>query len=86
MENRNAVMLAEDEFIIETLSSENIIGLEGYCDYLTKHDMWNTVGQLYIRTSIPDDPSEPYCKNYIPSMIVYNPNPFPVIINYLTFA
>ena len=76
----------EDEFIIETLSSENIIGLEGYCDYLTKHDMWNTVGQLYIRTSIPDDPSEPYCKNYIPSMIVYNPNPFPVIINYLTFA
>ena len=48
--------------------------------------MWNTVGQLYIRTSIPDDPSEPYCKNYIPSMIVYNPNPFPVIINYLTFA
>ena len=76
----------EDEFITEILSSEHVIGLEGYCDYITKHDLWNTIGQLYIRTSIPDDPSEPQCKNYIPSLIVYNPNPFPVIVNYLTFA
>lgn len=84
--NCNESIKTEDDSINEILSSENIIGLEGYCDYLTKHNLWETIGQLYIRTSIPDDPSEPYCKNYIPSLIVYNPNPFPIIINYLTFA
>ena len=78
--------ITKDEFIIEKLNEENVIGLEGYCNYLTDNNMWETVGHFYARTSISDDPNEPYCKNYIPSVIIYNPNPFPVIVNYLTFA
>ena len=76
----------KDDLIVDIMCKDNHIGLEGYCNYLTEKNLWNTMGQLYVRTSIPDDPNEPYCKNYIPSTIIYNPNPFPVIINYLTFA
>ena len=62
------------------------MGIEGYCAYLSKTKNWMTVGEFYGRTSIKDDPEHPDVKNLIPSLIVYNPNPFPVQIKYMTFA
>ena len=75
-----------DDILNEIISKDNVIGLDGYVKYLHEKNLWNTMGQLYARTAIEDVPDEPYCKNYIPSVIIYNPNPFPVIVNYLTFA
>ena len=62
------------------------MGVEGYCAYLSKTNTWMTVGQFYARTTIPDDPNYPDVRNLIPSVIVYNPNPFPVQVKYLAFA
>jgi hypothetical protein len=76
----------EDDIIVDILSKDNVIGLDGFIKYVNEKNIWNTVGQFYVRTAVEDDPNEPYCKNYVPSIIVYNPNPFPVIINYLTFG
>ena len=61
------------------------VGLYGYATYLSKKNMWTTMGQIYLRTTVEDDESM-NVKNLIPSFIIYNPNPFPVIVKYMTFA
>lgn len=60
------------------------IGLYGYANYLSKHNGWLTMGQLYARTAVADDPAAG-TKNLIPSFILYNPNAFPVQVKYMTF-
>ena len=60
------------------------LGLHGYATYLSKHNLWLPMGQLYARTAVEDDESKK-TRNLIPSFIIYNPNPFPVTINYMTF-
>lgn len=60
------------------------LGLHGYATYLSKHNLWLPMGQLYARTAVEDDESQ-QTKNLISSFIIYNPNPFPVTINYMTF-
>ncbi len=69
----------EDEML------RDFMGLYGYCNFATKHNKWNTFGALYIRTTIDDDPSKD-TRNLIPSFIIYNPNPFPVTVKYMTFS
>ena len=76
----------QGESIRRNLECRDQMGLEGYCAYLTKTNQWMTVGQFYGRTSIPDDPNYPRVKNMIPSLIIYNPNPFPVLVKYLAFV
>ena len=60
------------------------LSLHGYATYLSKHNLWLPMGQLYARTAVEDDESKK-TRNLIPSFIIYNPNPFPVTINYMTF-
>ena len=69
----------------QNYSKYEVIGLYGYANYLTKHNLWKNIGQLYAVTATEDDPSGK-TRNLIDSFIVYNPNPFPVVVNYLTFA
>lgn len=61
------------------------IGLYGYATYLSRHNEWTVMGQLYARTTVDDDEST-NTHNLIPSFIIYNPNSFPVTVNYMTFA
>ena len=72
--------------IYKDIESRDAIGLAGYCVYLTKHKLWTKFGQFYCITSISDDESDPYCKNLIPGIVIYNPNDFPVTVNYATFV
>jgi hypothetical protein len=72
--------------IYKDLDHRDQMGLEGYCAYLSKTGGWMTVGQLYARTTVDDDPDYPEVKNLIPSFIVYNPNDFPVQVKYMTFV
>ena len=74
------------ESIYKDMESRDAMGVEGYCAYCTKNNLWKNMGQIYCLTSIEDDDEDPYCKNLIPSFVIYNPNPFPVKINYLTFG
>ena len=69
----------------QNYSKYEVIGLYGYANYLTKHNLWKNIGQLYAVTATEDDPSGK-TRNLIDSFIIYNPNPFPVVVNYLTFA
>ena len=43
------------------------------------------MGQFYCITTA-DESDEPDVKNLVSGLVIYNPNPFPVQINYLTFA
>ena len=43
------------------------------------------MGQLYARTTVDDDESA-NTRNLITSFLIYNPNNFPVTVNYMTFA
>ena len=61
------------------------IGLYGYATYLSKKNLWTTMGQIYLRTTVDDDEST-NVKNLISSFIIYNPNPFPVSVKYMTFV
>lgn len=69
----------EDEML------KDFMGLYGYCNYLTKHNRWMTFGAIYARTTVDDDESTD-SRNLIPSFIIYNPNPFPVTVKYMTFS
>lgn len=69
----------EDEMV------NDYMGLYGYCNYLTKHNKWMTFGAIYLRTTVDDDKSVD-SRNLIPSFIIYNPNPFPVTVKYMTFS
>ena len=85
-ENSSISYTEAGQSIEKNLEHRDQMGIEGYCAYLSKTNGWMTVGQFYARTTIPDDPNYPEVKNLIPSVIVYNPNPFPVQIKYLAFA
>lgn len=76
----------QEDTIKESLKQGYVIGLNDFCKYATEHNMWSTIGQLYIRTSVSDDPSSQECKNLIHSFIIFNPNPFPVVLKYLSFV
>lgn len=75
-------------YILKTIYKDEkryeALSLHGYATYLSKHNMWLPMGQLYARTAVEDDESK-QTKNLIPSFIIYNPNPFPVTVNYMTF-
>lgn len=64
---------------------KDFMGLYGYCNYATKHNRWMTFGAFYARTTVDDDPSQD-TRNLIPSFILFNPNPFPVTVKYMTFS
>ena len=66
-------------------SKYDAIGLYGYANYLTKRNLWMNMGQLYARTTVDDDESA-NTRNLITSFLIYNPNNFPVTVNYMTFA
>lgn|SRR5574344_314064 len=70
--------------IYKDVNRYDAMGLYGYATWLTKHDAWMNMGDLYIRTATADDVTS-YVKNLIPSFILYNPNPFPVVVKYMTF-
>lgn len=72
--------------IYKDIEHRETMGLEGYCAYLSHTKQWMTVGQFYARTTISDDPEHPETRNLIPSVIIYNPNNFPVQVKYMAFA
>ena len=72
--------------IYKDIETRDGMGIEGYCAYLTKTNNWMTMGQLYARTSVRDDEDCPESRNLVTSFIIYNPNDFPVAVNYLTFG
>lgn len=71
--------------VYKDVMTYDTIGLYGYCTYLTKYNLWSNFGQLYIRTTVEDDESL-NTKNLLTSFIIYNPNNFPVEVNYMTFV
>ena len=71
--------------IYKFASKYDAVGLYGYANYATKNNLWMNIGQFYARTAVDDDEST-NSRNLIPSLIIYNPNDFPVSVNYITFA
>lgn len=71
--------------VYEDEMMRDFMGLYGYCNYATKHNLWMTFGAFYARTTVDDDESTD-SRNLIPSLIIYNPNSFPVTIKYMTFS
>lgn len=71
--------------IYKDIEDRECMGIEGYCAYLSKSKNWENLGQFYAKTTVPDDETSE-CKNLIPSFILYNPNDYPVTVNYLTFG
>ena len=78
-----------NEYVLNSIYKDeaiyDAIGLFGYATYLSKHNGWLPMGQIYLRTSVEDDESAKV-KNLISSFIIYNPNPFPVTVKYMTFV
>lgn len=78
-----------NSFVLNTIYKDekiyDAIGLHGYANYLSKRNLWTSMGQIYLRTAVEDDESTNF-KNLISSFIIYNPNPFPVVVKYMTFV
>lgn len=84
--NSSVPMEVQALSIYKDMETRDGMGLDGYCAYLSKSNSWMNMGRFYARTTAPDDEEHPEIKNLISSFIIYNPNPFPVAVNYLTFG
>lgn len=84
--NSSVPMEVQALSIYKDMETRDGMGLDGYCAYLSKSNGWMNMGQLYARTAAPDDEEHPEVRNLITSFVIYNPNPFPVAVNYLTFG
>ena len=65
--------------------SVKYIGLYKYMEYLSKNDLWLRVGDAYMITGKNDDPDS-NVKNLLSSLIIYNPNPYPIKVKYMIFS
>lgn len=72
--------------IYKDIEDREAMGLSGFCAYASKHGLWKNMGQLYCMTTVADDEDFVECRNLIPGFIIYNPNSFPVTVNYITFG
>lgn len=66
-------------------NKKSIIGLYRYMQYVNENQLWNKVGQGYMIIGNEDDPQSKE-RNLPTSLLVYNPNPFPVRIKYMIFS
>lgn len=59
------------------------MGLYGYATYVNDNDMWIPVGPLFVDVAAADGD---YVRNLIPSVIVYNPNGYPIEMKIMSFV
>lgn len=64
---------------------ENTIGLYRYMQYLNENDLWTRLGEMYAVVGKPDD-YQSTIKNLQNSILIYNPNQYPVKIKILLFS
>lgn len=64
---------------------ENQLGLYGYLKWVEANDMWTNIGPFYSIITSDDSPNN-NIKNFANSLIIFNPNDFPVKIDYLIFV
>ena len=76
----------DDLFYRDTHKShpKESIGIYKFLEYITKENLWNSFSQGLMIISNPDSENSNE-KNQIPSMIIKNPNDFPVQIKYMVF-
>ena len=63
----------------------DIIGLFRYMQYVNENDLWNKVGDAYMIIGKDDNPQSQNL-NLPTSLLVYNPNPEPIRIKFMTFV
>ena len=63
----------------------DVISMTNYIKYLNDNNLWTKFGHLYTVIGKNDDP-QLHTKNFVTSVIVYNPNNIPIRIKYLTFS
>ena len=64
---------------------ENQLGLYGYLEWVESNNMWTNIGPFYSIITSADNPDD-NIRNFANSLIVFNPNDFPVKIDYLMFV
>lgn len=64
---------------------QHIVGLYGYMEYLCVNDMWTKCGDGYMCIGLEDD-YQSKIKNLQNSVLIYNPNPVPIKINFIVFS
>lgn len=62
-----------------------IMGIFRYMDYVSENHLWMKIGQGYMALGKDDNPQSPVC-NLLNSVMIYNPNDYPVRIKYLIFS
>lgn len=64
--------------------SNKVLGLYGYCNYVTINNLWNRFGDMYCVIGASDiENSNTY--NYVNGAIIYNPNDFDIKVNIMTW-
>lgn len=59
------------------------MGLYGYLDHVTMMDKWTKVGQFYgVMSEAEQD--DPFVRNLLNTMVIHNPNDFPIKVNFFT--
>jgi hypothetical protein len=64
---------------------EQAVGLYGFMAWLNENDLWTKVGDAYIVIGKKDD-YQSKLKNLQNSVLVYNPNNYPIRIKYMVFS
>lgn len=62
--------------------SKKVMGLYGYATHVNDNDLWIPIGPLFVDVAAADGD---YVRNLIPSVIVYNPNDYPIEMKVMSF-
>lgn len=67
------------------VDTQDFIGMYGYLNHVHKTNEWINVGQFYSILG-QQDSEDNNIRNLVPSAFIFNPNPYPVKINYMIFS
>lgn len=62
-----------------------ITGLYGFINWAHYNNAWQNIGPIYMVVTSPDLVDSNY-KNLLSSFVIFNPNPYPVKVNTMTFV
>ena len=67
-------------------STSTTMSAGDYLDYVTTNNYWDKIGYFYLKASAPDNPNDDTLSNLMNGFYLYNPQTYPVKVEYMVFV
>lgn len=67
-------------------STATVMSAGDYLEYVTDNDYWDKIGYFYLKAAPPDNPDDDTLANLMNGFYLYNPQTYPVKVDYMVFV